>query len=155
MCCLKGCEWHRLFELPQQIIPKHPHPRHPDTFFLDHPGAGSPHLRGNRVERAIQGNCGGVESPQPLSKDAIRYFRRRCGRRRGVVRPGGFDREKFSKVGTFAVALRPDARIRISNSVARVYPNPRRYYGVIPGGNSLEMIEIGGEWFFTGKVNID
>ncbi len=69
--------------------------------------------------------------------------------------PGDFAKDKFDRLGTFAKPLRPDARIRISNSVARIYPTPVRHYGVIPGGDSVEMIEIGGEWFFTGKVNID
>lgn len=68
---------------------------------------------------------------------------------------GGFARDKFDRLGTFAKPLRPDARIRISDFVARVYPTPVRHYGVITGGDSVEMIEVGGEWFFTGKVNID
>jgi len=68
---------------------------------------------------------------------------------------GLFTADKFRMLGTFAKPLRPDARVGISGSEAWVCPVPAYHYGVIPGGDSVEMIAIDGEWYFTGKVSID
>ncbi|MES2658827.1 MAG: hypothetical protein V4689_09420 [Verrucomicrobiota bacterium] len=112
--------------------------------------------------------CGGIYWSESSKGNAVEEkIRSRYGQMRTAIStgdvvaaevlfaPGSFTLENFSRLGTFAKPLRPDARIRISRSVARVYPTPVRHYGVIPGGDSVEMIEIGGGWFFTGKVNID
>ncbi|MEO5914811.1 MAG: hypothetical protein ABIS50_11295 [Luteolibacter sp.] len=61
----------------------------------------------------------------------------------------------FQRLRTFATTLREDSVIHLSGSTARVCPSPVRHWGFIPGGDTVEMIEVGGEWFFTGRVHID
>jgi len=43
----------------------------------------------------------------------------------------------------------------VSGSKALVVPDRVFHWRIIPDGNSIEMIKIDGQWFFTGKVHID
>ncbi|PYI81405.1 MAG: hypothetical protein DME26_20035 [Verrucomicrobia bacterium] len=61
----------------------------------------------------------------------------------------------FGILPTFVTAFGKQSAIHISGSKATVVPERVFYWGIIPGGNSIEMVKIDGQWFFTGKVHID
>lgn len=45
--------------------------------------------------------------------------------------------------------------IWISGDTANVIPRVEYHFGILPGGNSLEMRKENGEWYFTGRLFID
>lgn len=45
--------------------------------------------------------------------------------------------------------------IWISGNTANVTPHVQYHFGIIPGGDSLEMAKENGEWYFTGRLFID
>ncbi len=38
---------------------------------------------------------------------------------------------------------------------ARVCPEHIYHYGILPGGHTIDMVNVDGLWFFTGTVHID
>jgi len=38
---------------------------------------------------------------------------------------------------------------------ATIYPKRIWHFGIIPGGNTVKMVKIKGDWFFTGEIHID
>ena len=45
--------------------------------------------------------------------------------------------------------------IWLRGAKAEVTPQRRFYWGIIPLGNAVELINTNGDWFFTGGVHID
>lgn len=46
-------------------------------------------------------------------------------------------------------------KVRLKGTEAWVVPNPRRIFGILPGGNALGMRKIDGVWYFTDRLSID
>lgn len=67
----------------------------------------------------------------------------------------GFDGHRFSMLNNFAQPLGPRSSIIVLRDEAVVWPVRTSHYVVLPGGDTIEMIRAGGDWFFTGKVHID
>lgn len=61
----------------------------------------------------------------------------------------------YGMVGNFALPLDSTSRISITGPRALVCPRGLVHFGIIPGGHTVEMVKVDGEWFFTGEVNID
>src|SRR5687768_2012093 len=61
----------------------------------------------------------------------------------------------FEVLGRFAKQLGPNSSIRFSRSRAQVCPERIFHYHILPGGHTIEMVKIDGEWFFTGDIHID
>ena len=63
--------------------------------------------------------------------------------------------DHFGRLTTFARPLGPRSGISISGSRAEVCPE--RLYPMVPLGNwghTIEMINVDGEWYFTGKISV-
>lgn len=67
----------------------------------------------------------------------------------------GAGEEMIRRLDQFAKTLVPSSSVSISGSQARICPKPVYHFGILPGGDTVEMIKVDGEWFFTGKVHID
>lgn len=67
----------------------------------------------------------------------------------------GFDGHRFSRLSSFAQSLGPRSSIVVLHDEAVVWPVRTSHYVVLPGGHTIEMIRVEGDWFFTGKVHID
>jgi len=67
----------------------------------------------------------------------------------------GFDGHRFTMLNSFAKPLGPRSSIVVLRGEAVVWPERTSHYLVLPGGNTIEMLKVGKEWFFTGKVHID
>jgi hypothetical protein len=61
----------------------------------------------------------------------------------------------FDRLSQFAKQLGPQSSVRFSSSKAQVCPERIFHYRILPGGHTIEMVKVDGEWFFTGKVHID
>jgi hypothetical protein len=61
----------------------------------------------------------------------------------------------FGLLQNFATPLGPQSSVEISGLEAFVFPKRVFHYRVLRGGDSLGMVKVDGEWFFTGKVFID
>ena len=59
-----------------------------------------------------------------------------------------FDELRLSRLGGFAKPLGSDSSILVMGSKATVWP-------VRVGGDTVEMVETGGVWYFTGIVHLD
>jgi hypothetical protein len=46
-------------------------------------------------------------------------------------------------------------KIRVGESEAEVVPHPRRHFGILPGGNMIQMRKVDGVWYFTDRLSID
>ena len=68
---------------------------------------------------------------------------------------GGFDDYRFSMLNGFARPLGPRSSIFVFRNEAVVWPVRTSHYLVLPGGHTIGMIRVDGEWFFSGKVHID
>ena|SRR5690349_14549306 len=68
---------------------------------------------------------------------------------------GGFDGHRFSMLNDFAETLGPRSAIVVRRDEAVVWPVRTSHYLVLPGGHTIGMIKVNGDWFFTGKVHID
>ncbi len=55
----------------------------------------------------------------------------------------------------FARPLVPESRISFSEDTASVCPVPLIHFHFLPGGHTIDMTKVEGEWFFTGSVDID
>ncbi len=63
--------------------------------------------------------------------------------------------DHFGRLTTFARPLGPRSGISITGARAEICPV--RLHPMIPVGNwghTIEMIQVEGEWFFTGKISI-
>ena len=67
---------------------------------------------------------------------------------------GGAHRS-FVMLDRFAKPLGRQSAIRFSRSQAPVCPERLFHDRIIPGGHTIEMVRVDGQWFFTGKVQID
>jgi len=67
---------------------------------------------------------------------------------------GGAHR-RFGMLETFAKPLGPQSSVRFSTSRARVCPERLWHYRVPPGGHTIEMVKVDGQWLFTGSIHID
>lgn len=67
----------------------------------------------------------------------------------------GFDGSQFSRLDGFAKPLGPRSSILILGKDATVWPVRTSHYIVLPGGHTVEMVKVGDDWFFTGKVHVD
>ena len=56
---------------------------------------------------------------------------------------------------TFSKPLGPKSSVARSGSRAQICPERLYHFGVVPGGHTIEMVQVEGDWFFTGAVNID
>ena len=54
----------------------------------------------------------------------------------------------------FAKPLDNGSTVSVSRQMATVCPRPQRHYFVIPGGHTIGMVQLDGEWFM-GRVSID
>jgi len=63
--------------------------------------------------------------------------------------------DDFSRLDGFAQPLGPRSSIRILGGEATVWPVRTSHYVVLPGGHTVEMVKVDGDWFFTGKVHVD
>jgi hypothetical protein len=45
--------------------------------------------------------------------------------------------------------------IRITGDTATVVPHGVYHFGLLPGGDALEMTKEDGEWYFTGRLFVD
>jgi hypothetical protein len=61
----------------------------------------------------------------------------------------------FGRLETFAKPLGPQSSVRFSASKAQICPERIYHYRVLPGGHTIEMVKVDGQWFFTGKVHVD
>lgn len=61
----------------------------------------------------------------------------------------------FDMLDRFAKPLGPQSSVRFSTSRAQVCPERIFHYRVLPGGHTIEMVKVDGEWFFTGEIHID
>jgi hypothetical protein len=66
-----------------------------------------------------------------------------------------FDESELSRFEGFAKPLGPQSSILVLGGEAIVWPVRTSHYVVLPGGHTVEMIKIGDDWFFTGKVHVD
>jgi hypothetical protein len=62
---------------------------------------------------------------------------------------------QFDRLLNFAKPLGGLSAVRFSRSRASVCPERISHFGIVPGGHTIEMVKIDGDWFFTGKVSID
>jgi hypothetical protein len=67
----------------------------------------------------------------------------------------GAAHHSFDMLGRFAKPLGERSSLSFSGSRATVCPERVFHFGVIPGGNTVEMVRVDGEWFFTGGIHID
>ena len=67
----------------------------------------------------------------------------------------GFDDLRLSRLEGFAKPLGPQSSILVVGHEATVWPVCTSHYLVWPGGHTVEMVKVNGEWFFTGKVHLD
>ena len=56
---------------------------------------------------------------------------------------------------SFVKPLGPKSAVEVWDSKAAVFPQRIFHYVVLRGGDSLGMVKVDGEWYFTGKVFID
>jgi len=66
-----------------------------------------------------------------------------------------FHSHSFPYLDRFVQPLGTRSSIAISGNKADVCPDRIHHYLIIPGGNTVEMIKLNGDWFFTGDVHID
>jgi len=66
-----------------------------------------------------------------------------------------FDSHGFTMLDGFAQPLGPRSAIMVFKDEALVWPERTRHFVVIPGGDTIEMVRVGEDWFFTGEVHID
>jgi hypothetical protein len=66
-----------------------------------------------------------------------------------------FDSLRFQRLGWFADPLGPRSSILIIGRDATVWPARTAHFGILPGGNTVEMVKVAGDWYFTGKVHLD
>ncbi|MBN9690043.1 MAG: hypothetical protein J0M24_07370 [Verrucomicrobia bacterium] len=67
---------------------------------------------------------------------------------------GGAHRS-FALLQTFSKPLGVQSSVKILGSRAQICPERLYHFGVVPGGHTIEMVQIEGDWFFTGAVDID
>ena len=51
--------------------------------------------------------------------------------------------------------LNDSSSISVHGNEASITPRRLFHYYVLPGGNSVEMLKVDGEWYFTGGVSVD
>jgi len=68
---------------------------------------------------------------------------------------GSFDGYRFLMLNDFAQPLGPRSSIVVLRDQAIVWPVGSSHYVVLPGGHTIDMIRVNGDWFFTGRVHID
>ena len=68
---------------------------------------------------------------------------------------GGFDGYRFSMLDGIAQPLGPRSSIMVWRDEAVVWPVRTSHYLVLPGGHTIGMIKVNGDWFFTGTVHLD
>src|SRR6185436_12776630 len=61
---------------------------------------------------------------------------------------GGFDGYRFSMLNDFAEALGPRSSIVVLRDEAVVWPVRTSHYLVLPGGHTIGMIRVDGDWSF-------
>lgn len=66
-----------------------------------------------------------------------------------------FDDLRLSRLDGFAQPLGPRSSVLILGGEATVWPVRTSHYVVLPGGHTVEMIKVDGDWFFTGKIHVD
>jgi hypothetical protein len=77
---------------------------------------------------------------------------------RALVAPNyrsGFDGYRFSMLNDFAQPLGPRSSILVLGNDAIVWPERTSHYVVLPGGHTIKMVRVDGNWFFTGRVSLD
>ena len=65
------------------------------------------------------------------------------------------DNVNYGRLINFARPLQADSEVSIHGDTASVTPEPQKHYLIIPGGHTVHLRKTRGEWFFTGKINID
>ena len=55
----------------------------------------------------------------------------------------------------FIKPLGPRSSVRFSTFEAHVCPERIFHLGAIPGGNTIGLIKVHGEWYFTGGFHVD
>jgi hypothetical protein len=67
-----------------------------------------------------------------------------------------FDGGKFMRLDGFARPLGARSKVLILGAEATVWPKPKWYVcGVVPIGDTVEVMKVDGRWFFTGNVHLD
>ena len=67
-----------------------------------------------------------------------------------------FDGGKFMRLDGFARPLGARSKVLILGADATVWPKPNWYLcGVVPIGDTVEVMKVDGHWFFTGNVHLD
>ena len=67
---------------------------------------------------------------------------------------GGAHRS-FGLLQSFSKPLGTHSSVTLFGSRAQICPERLYHFGVVPGGHTIEMVRVEGDWFFTGAVNID
>ena len=62
---------------------------------------------------------------------------------------------RFTNLNDFAQPLGARSIILTFGNAAIVWPERTSHYAILPGGNTIKMVRTNGDWFFTGRVNID
>jgi hypothetical protein len=63
--------------------------------------------------------------------------------------------QHLAQLTGFVKPLNRRTVVVVSDSTATVCPLLQFHFGVIPGGHSLDLIKLDGEWYFTGAIHID
>ena len=58
------------------------------------------------------------------------------------------------RLDSFARPLSTSSSI-VSREAGNRLPVWSPHYGVLPGGDTVEIIKVSGQWYFTGKVHLD
>ena len=66
-----------------------------------------------------------------------------------------FNGYRFSMLNDFAQPLESGSSIIVWEDNATVCPVRTWHFGILPGGHTIKMVRVEGDWFFTGKVSID
>jgi hypothetical protein len=61
----------------------------------------------------------------------------------------------FGVMETFSKPLGPESSVRFTAARAQVCPETIYHYGALPGGHTIEMVRVDGQWYFTGSVHVD
>jgi hypothetical protein len=61
----------------------------------------------------------------------------------------------ITMLNDFAQPLGSLSSILVIGDEALIWPTRVNRYLVIPGGNTIEMIKVNTNWYFTGKIHID
>jgi hypothetical protein len=76
----------------------------------------------------------------------------------GLIAPQlrtSFDDSQFSRLHSFAQPLGSQSSIFIFGDGATVWPVRTSHFVVLPGVDTVQMIKVDGDWFFTGEIHVD